>query len=78
MNMSKKDKKIDIQISDATVVVNNQKVDGYQLQAGKKVIGKIAEIDDRFAIVVKESVSEFHKTLDGAVQGVIATYNLNH
>ncbi|AUW96449.1 DUF2969 domain-containing protein [Streptococcus pluranimalium] len=76
--MSKKEKKIEIQVSDAQVVLNKQKVDGYQLQAGKKVIGEIAELDNRFAIVDKETVTTFHKTLDEAVQEVIANYNLNH
>ncbi|MFU2205102.1 DUF2969 domain-containing protein [Streptococcus pluranimalium] len=76
--MSKKEKKIEIQVSDAQVVLNKQKVDGYQLQAGKKVIGEIAELDNRFAIVYKETVTTFHKTLDEAVQEVIANYNLNH
>jgi hypothetical protein len=41
--MSKKDKKIEIQIEDATVVVNNAKYEGYRLSIGKKVIGEIAE-----------------------------------
>lgn len=76
--MSKKEKKIEIQVSDAQVVLNKQKVNGYQLQAGKKVIGEIAELDNRFAIVDKETVATFHKTLDEAVQEVIANYNLNH
>ncbi|WP_172843177.1 MULTISPECIES: DUF2969 domain-containing protein [Streptococcus] len=76
--MIKKDKKIEIQVSDAQVIVNNQKVDGYQLQAGKKIIGEIAELDNRFAIVEKETVTEFHKTLDSAVQVIIANYNLNN
>ncbi|ESV55370.1 branched-chain amino acid aminotransferase [Streptococcus agalactiae LMG 14747] len=78
IEMSKKDKKIEIQVSDAQVIVNNQKVDGYQLQAGKKIIGEIAELDNRFAIVEKETVTEFHKTLDSAVQVIIANYNLNN
>ncbi|MGT2831977.1 DUF2969 domain-containing protein [Streptococcus halotolerans] len=76
--MSKKDKKIEIQVSDAQITVNKQKVSGYQLQVGKKMIGEIAELDNRFAIVEKETVTEFHKTLDSAVQVVIANYNLNN
>ena len=39
--MSKKDKKIEIQLADAKVTINNANVDGYNLTAGKKVIGEI-------------------------------------
>ena len=49
--MSKKDKKIEIQLADAKVTINNANVDGYNLTAGKKVIGEIAELDNKFAVV---------------------------
>lgn len=78
MIMSKKEKKIEIQVNDAQVKINQQIVEGYQLQAGKKVIGEIAEIDTKFAIVDNGMVSEFHKSLDSAVQSIIANYNLSH
>ncbi len=76
--MSKKDKKVEIQVKDAKISMKNQQVDGYELFSGKKVIGSIVELDGRFAIVYKETVSEIHQTLDGAIQKVIADYNLNH
>lgn len=76
--MSKKDKKVEIQVKDAKISLKNQQVDGYELLSGKKVIGSIVELDDRFAIVYKETVSEIHQTLDEAIQKVIADYNLNH
>ena len=43
--MSKKDKKIEIQINDAKVVVNKATIEGFELLVGKKVIGQIVEID---------------------------------
>ena len=49
--MSKKDKKIEIQLSDAKVVVGKDKYAGYTLTIGKKLIGEIAELDDQFAII---------------------------
>ncbi|HEO6950398.1 TPA: DUF2969 family protein, partial [Streptococcus agalactiae] len=52
--MSKKDKKIEIQISDAQVTVNGTKVDGYQLVIGKKIVGQIAELDSKFAVIKGE------------------------
>lgn len=76
--MGKKEKKIEIQVKDAAVAIHHQEVEGYQLQVGKKVIGEIAEVDGKFVIVDKGSVSEFHKSLDSAVQSIIANYNLNH
>ncbi|MFC3927882.1 DUF2969 domain-containing protein [Streptococcus caprae] len=76
--MSKKDKKIAIQVADAKVQVNNVSVDGYQLTIGKKSIGEIAELDDRYATLKNGKVETFFKTLDQAVENVIETYNLNH
>ena len=52
--MSKKDKKIEIQINDAKVVVNKATIEGFELLVGKKVIGQIVEIDGKFAVVDKE------------------------
>jgi len=39
--MSKKDKKIELQLSDSKVTINNAKVDGYALQTGKKQLVKL-------------------------------------
>ena len=41
--MSKKDKKIEIQIKDAKVIVNKATIEGFELLVGKKVIGQIVE-----------------------------------
>ncbi|MGT2828437.1 DUF2969 domain-containing protein [Streptococcus hillyeri] len=76
--MSKKDKKIEIQIADAKIDVNGTKVDGYQLNISKKMIGEIAELDDRFALVKDSKVDSFYKTLDQAIEKIIENYNLNH
>ncbi|MGT2681735.1 DUF2969 domain-containing protein [Streptococcus porci] len=76
--MSKKDKKIEIQITDAKVEVNGTKVDGYQLNISKKLIGEIAELDDRFALVKNGKVDSFFKNIDQAVEKIIENYNLNH
>ncbi|MFC5631601.1 MULTISPECIES: DUF2969 domain-containing protein [Streptococcus] len=76
--MSKKDKKIEIQIVDAKIEVNGTEVDGYQLNIAKKMIGEIAELDDRFALVKDSKVDRFYKTLDQAVEKIIENYNLNH
>jgi len=46
--MRKKDKKIEIQISDKQVEANGTKMVGYQLTIGNKLVGEIAEIDDKF------------------------------
>ena len=76
--MSKKDKKIEIQINDAKVVVNKATVEGFELLVGKKVVGQIVEIDSKFAVVDKENVAGFHKKMDDAVAAIIESYNLNH
>lgn len=76
--MRKKDKKIEIQISDAQVEVNGALLPGYQLTIGKKVIGEIAEIDEKYAAVKNGDVADFHKNLETAVEAVIEVYNLNN
>ncbi|WP_057490910.1 DUF2969 domain-containing protein [Streptococcus orisasini] len=76
--MRKKDKKIEIQISDAQVEINGAKLTGYQLTIGKKVIGQIAEIDEKYAAVKNGAVVDFHKNLETAVEAIIETYNLNN
>lgn len=75
--MSKKDKKIEIQINDAKVVVNKATIEGFELLVGKKVIGQIVEIDGKFAVVDKENVVGSTK-MDDAVAAIIESYNLNH
>lgn len=32
-------------------MVNQTKIDGYQLQIGKRVVGEIAELDEKFAVI---------------------------
>lgn len=75
--MSKKDKKIEIQLADAKVAINNANVDGYNLTAGKKVIGEIAELDNKFAVVKNGEVKSLFKTLEQAIESIIENYNLN-
>ncbi|MCB2833970.1 branched-chain amino acid aminotransferase [Streptococcus dysgalactiae subsp. dysgalactiae] len=76
--MSKKDKKIEIQLIDHKVMVNQTKIDGYQLQIGKRVVGEIAELDEKFAVLKNDTVDSFFKTLEQAVENIIENYNLNH
>lgn len=75
--MSKKDKKIEIQLANAKVTINNANVDGYNLTAGKKVIGEIAELDNKFAVVKNGEVEALFKTLEQAIESIIENYNLN-
>lgn len=75
--MSKKDKKIEIQLADAKVAINNANVDGYNLTAGKKIIGEIAELDNKFAVVKNGEVEALFKTLEQATESIIENYNLN-
>ena len=64
--MSKKDKKIEIQLTDAKVTVGKDSYEGYVLTIGKKVIGEIAELDSQFAIIKNGK----------AVEILIENYNL--
>ena len=75
--MRKKEKKIEIQLADAKVAINNANVDGYNLTAGKKVIGEIAELDNKFAVVKNGEVESLFKTLEQAIESIIENYNLN-
>ena len=61
--MSKKDKKIEIQLSDAKVAVGKDNYDGYTLMIGKKLIGEIAELDNQFAIIKNGNVDSFTRIL---------------
>ena len=77
--MSKKDKKIEIQIEDATVEANGQKYEGYRLSIGKKVIGEVAELsENQFAVLKKGNAESFYKNLEKAVGNIIENYNLSH
>ncbi|MBP2622416.1 DUF2969 domain-containing protein [Streptococcus oricebi] len=74
--MSKKDKKIEIQLADSSVKVGQEEYPGYSLSIGKKVIGEIAELDQQFAIIKAGNVDSFHKKLEAAVENLIESYNL--
>ena len=74
--MSKKDKKIEIQIADSKVKRGSDQFDGYTLSIGKKVIGEIAEFDGQFAIIKNGNVESLYKKLEKAVETLIETYNL--
>ena len=74
--MSKKDKKIEIQVADAKVSVGKDSFEGYVLTIGKKVIGEIAELDGQFAIITNGNVDSFYKKLEKAVEILIENYNL--
>ena len=63
--MSKKDKKIEIQIADSKVTVGADQFDGYTLSIGKKIIGEIAEFDGQFAVVKNGNVESFYKGVLG-------------
>lgn len=77
--MSKKEKKIEIQIADGQVEVKGQSYDGYLLSIGKKEIGQIAELgEEQFAVVNKGAVSTIFKKLEQAIGNVIENYNLSH
>lgn len=76
--MSKKDKKIEVQILDAQLTINGQKVAGYQLVIGKKIIGELVELDQQFAILKNGAVDSLYKTFDQGIGHIIETYNLNH
>lgn len=76
--MAKKDKKIEIQLVDAKVTVNATSVDGSQLVIGKRIVGNIAELDGKFAVIKNEQVASFYKSLDQAIKSIIEDYNLNH
>ncbi|MCF1284230.1 DUF2969 domain-containing protein [Streptococcus sinensis] len=74
--MSKKDKKIEIQIADSKVTVGADQFDGYTLSIGKKIIGEIAEFDGQFAVVKNGNVESFYRKLEKAVESLIEIYNL--
>ncbi|WP_304949352.1 DUF2969 domain-containing protein [Streptococcus sinensis] len=74
--MSKKDKKIEIQIADSKVTVGADQFDGYTLSIGKKIIGEIVEFDGQFAVVKNGNVESFYKKLEKAVESLIEIYNL--
>lgn len=76
--MSKKDKKIEIQLEDSKVVVSKEEFSGYRLVIGKKVIGEIAELaEDSFAVVKNGNTESFYKKLEKAVGNIIENYNLS-
>ncbi|HEL2729873.1 DUF2969 domain-containing protein [Streptococcus suis] len=77
--MSKKDKKIEIQIEDSKVLVNREEFPGYRLVIGKKVIGEIAELaENNFAVIKNGNTENFYKKLEKAVGNIIENYNLSH
>lgn len=75
--MSKKDKKIEIQIVDSKVTVGKDIFDGFTLSIGKKTIGEIADMAGQFAIIKNGNVDSLYKKLEKAVEIIIENYNLN-
>ena len=75
--MSKKDKKIEIQIVDSKVIVGKDSFDGFTLSIGKKTIGEIADMAGQFAIIKNGNVDSLYKKLEKAVEILIENYNLN-
>lgn len=75
--MSKKDKKIEIQIVDSKVIVGKDTFDGFTLSIGKKTIGEIADMTGQFAIIKNGNVDSLYKKLEKAVEILIENYNLN-
>lgn len=75
--MSKKDKKIEIQIVDSKVTVAKDTFDGFTLSIGKKTIGEIADMSGQFAIIKNGNVDSIYKKLEKAVEILIENYNLN-
>ena len=75
--MSKKDKKIEIQIVDSKVTVGKDTFDGFTLSIGKKTIGEIADMASQFAIIKNGNVDSLYKKLEKAVEILIENYNLN-
>ena len=75
--MSKKDKKIEIQIVDRKVIVGKDTFDGFTLSIGKKTIGEIADMAGQFAIIKNGNVDSLYKKLEKAVEILIENYNLN-
>ena len=59
--MSKKDKKIEIQIVDSKVIVGKDTFDGFTLSIGKKTIGEIADMAGQFAIIKNGNVDSLYK-----------------
>lgn len=77
--MSKKDKKIEIQLEDKKVVVKGETYEGYQLVLGKKVIGEIAELgENQFAVLKNGVVDSLFKQIEKAIENIIENYNLSH
>ena len=75
--MSKKDKKIEIQIVDSKVIVGKDTFDGFTLSIGKKTIGEIADMAGQFAIIKNGNVDSLYKKLEKAVEILIENYKLN-
>lgn len=75
--MSKKDKKIEIQIVDSKVTVRKDTFDGFTLSIGKKTIGEIADMAGQYAIIKNGNVDSLYKKLEKAVEILIENYNLN-
>nr|WP_307940992.1 DUF2969 domain-containing protein [Streptococcus uberis] len=71
-------KKIEIQMIDHKVSLENNMIDGYHLQIGKRLVGEIAELDDKFVVVKNGSVESIFKSLEQAVENIIENYNLNN
>lgn len=59
--MSKKDKKIEIQLADAKVTINNANVDGYNLTAGKKLSVKLLSLITNLLLSKMEKWKHFSK-----------------
>lgn len=74
--MSKKNKDIEVTVTDSKVKYQGQVKDGLSIKIGKREIAEVVAVDDKFAVLKNGQLENLLKTEDEAINQAILNYNL--
>ncbi|MBS7576806.1 MULTISPECIES: DUF2969 domain-containing protein [unclassified Enterococcus] len=74
--MSKKNKDIEVTVTDAKVKYQGQVKDGLSIKIGKREIAEVIAVDDKFAVINNGKLENLLKTEAEAINQAILNYNL--
>ncbi|MCH4176600.1 MAG: DUF2969 domain-containing protein [Streptococcaceae bacterium] len=74
--MSKKNKDIEVTVTDSKVKYQGQVKDGLSIKIGKREIAEVVAVDDKFAVLKNGKLENLLKTEDEAINQAILNFNL--
>ncbi|MDR1568029.1 MAG: DUF2969 domain-containing protein [Streptococcaceae bacterium] len=74
--MSKRNKEIEVLVSEKEVIYKGKSLAGLSVKIGKKEIAEVVEIDGKFAVLKQGKLENLVASEDAAVNQAILNYNL--